>query len=60
MTKVTESFKGLRLNPYGVYLIILPLGIRWALMKYYSKPLGMKKAGGFLQDIYVYDLFLYP
>ena len=28
----TESFKGFRLKPYGFYLVILPLGIRWALI----------------------------
>ena len=28
MASYIESFKGLRLVPYGCYLVILPLGIR--------------------------------
>ena len=43
----TEGFKDLRLHFYGFYLVILPLGIRSALMKYHIKPLG-------------YNLLLYP
>ena len=43
----TESFKGPRVDLYGFYLVILPLVIRSALMKYHIKPLG-------------YDLFLCP
>ena len=43
----TESFKGLPLELYGFYLVILPPGIRSTLMKYHINPLG-------------YDLFLYP
>ena len=35
--------KRLCLDPYGFYLVILPLGIRWALMKYHIKPLVMTK-----------------
>ena len=58
-TMTTESFKGLRLNPYGFYLVILPLGIRWALIKYHIKPLGITKMRGFRRDLYDYDLFLY-
>ena len=33
-----ESFKGLGLDPYGFYLVILPLDISWALIKYHIKP----------------------
>ena len=29
-------------------------------MKYHIKPLAMTKVQGFRQDIYGYDLFLYP
>ena len=47
----TESFKG-----YEFYWVILPLGIRWALMKYHIKPLGMTKT----QDLYGCDLFFIP
>ena len=43
-----ESFKGLRLNPYGFYLIMLPLGIRWAPMRYHIKLSSMKKNRRFL------------
>ena len=39
----TENLRSLRLNRYEFYLVILPLGIRWALMKYHIKPLGMTK-----------------
>ena len=60
MLSNTESFKSLRLNPYGIYLTILALGNRWALMKYRIRLLGMTKAQGFHQDFYGYDLFLYP
>ena len=35
MLRYTESFKGLRLKPDGFYLVMLPLGIRWLLMKYH-------------------------
>ena len=58
LLRPTESFKGLRLNPYGFYLVILPLGIRWALMNYYIITLGMTKSQSFRQDLYGYDLFL--
>ena len=34
----TKSSKGLRIKFYGSYLVILPLGIRWALKKYQIKP----------------------
>ena len=37
----TGSFKGLHLNPYKFYLVILPLGISWTLVKYHIKPLRM-------------------
>ena len=37
MIALTESFKGLGVNPYWFYLVI---GIRWALMKYHIKLLG--------------------
>ena len=56
----TGSFKGLRLNLYRFYLVILPLGIKCAHMKYHIKPLGMTKTQGFSQDLYAYDLFLLP
>ena len=55
-----ESFIGLRLNPDGFYLVILPQCTRWVLMKYHIKPLGMAKTQGFRQNLYGYDLFLYP
>ena len=32
----TESFRGLRLDPDGFYLVLLPLGIRWVLLKYHD------------------------
>ena len=54
----TENLRSLRLNRYEFYLVILPLGIRWALMRYHIKPLGMTKTQGFCQDFYWYDLFL--
>ena len=38
----TEFFLRPRLNPYGFYLVILVLGIRWAIMKYHIKPLDDK------------------
>ena len=52
---LTENLKCFRLNPYGFNLVIIPLGIRWALMKYHTKPLGMAKTRGFRQDLYSYD-----
>ena len=55
-----ESFIDLRLNPDGFYLVILTQCIRWALIKYHIKPLGMAKTQGFRQNFYEYDLFLYP
>ena len=39
---------------------MLPVGIRWVLIKYHIKPLNMKKSEGFLEDLYEYDLILYP
>ena len=51
----TESLKGHRINPYGFYLITLPQGIRWALMRYHIKLLGMTKTQGFRRDLYWYD-----
>ena len=39
----TKSFKALRLDLYRFYLVILPPGIRWALIKCHTKPLGMTK-----------------
>ena len=47
---LTENLKCFRLNPYGFNLVIIPLGIRWALMKYHTKPLDMAKTQGFRQD----------
>ena len=57
----TESFKGLCLNPDGFYLVILPLGSRWVLMKYIN-PLGTTKTLVFHLDlnglIYFYTLII--
>ena len=39
----SESFKGLSLDLYRFYLVTLPLGTRWAFMKYHIKPLSMIK-----------------
>ena len=47
------------LNLYGIYSVILPLGISWAFMKYHIKPLGKTKTKDFRQEFYRYDLFLY-
>ena len=55
-----ETFKVLRPDPYEFYLVILPLGIRWALMKYHINPSDMTKTQDFWQDFYVCDLLLYP
>ena len=54
-----ESLKGLYLNPYGFYLVMLPLGFRRALIKYLIKPLIITKTQGFRQELYEYDLLLY-
>ena len=56
-TVITESFKSLRRNACGFYLVILSLGIRCALKKYLIKPSGKTKAQGFRQYLYGYDLF---
>ena len=53
---ITESFKGLSLSSYRFYLVILPLNIKWALMKYHIKPLGITKTQAFRQDLCEYDL----
>ena len=53
----TESFECLRLNSEEFYLVMLPLEISWALMKYHMKPLGMTKAQDFHQNLY--DLLLH-
>ena len=55
----TESFIGFRLDLYGFYIVILPLGIWRALMKYHIKPLGRTRTQGFRKYLYGYDLFLY-
>ena len=60
MSTLTESFKRFSLDIYGFYIVILLLRIRSALIKYHVKPLGLTKAQGFRQDLYRYDLFLYP
>ena len=52
---IPRTGKGFRVNPYGFNLVIITLGIRWALMKYHTKPLGMAKTQGFRQDLYSYD-----
>ena len=39
----SESFKGLSLDLYRFYLVTLPLGTRWAFVKYHIKPLSMIK-----------------
>ena len=49
-----ESFKGLFLNPYGFYLVILTLGITKALMKFHIKPVRMTKTQGFMGMICFY------
>ena len=48
----TGSFKSPRLDNYGFYLVILPLGIKWAFIL-----LGMTKTQGLPQDAYGYDCF---
>ena len=48
------------LKLYASYLVIIPLGITFALMKHHMEPLDMTKTQGFRQDLYGYDLFLYP
>ena len=53
-------FKRLRLNPNEFYLLILPQGSKWALMKNYVKPLGATKTQGFHQNLQRYNLFLHP
>ena len=55
----TESFKGLRLDPDGFYWVLLPLGIRWALLKYHIKPLGiMKNLRFLLKPSWVWFVFI--
>ena len=51
----TESFKGLCLDLYGFYLVILPLGVSRALMEHGITTFGMAKTQGFLQELYGYD-----
>ena len=54
-----ESFKGLRSDPRGFYLVLLPLGIRWALLKYHIKPLGIMKNLRFLRKpLWVWFVFI--
>ena len=50
------SFKGLRLNLYGFYLVMV---IPPLLMKFHIKPLSLTKTHEFCQDLYGYDLFSY-
>lgn len=54
-----KVFKGLRLDSYGFYLVILLLGIWWAIVKFHIKPLGMTKKQGFRQDFYVFFLAIF-
>ena len=56
----TESFIDFRPDLYGFYIVILPLGIWRALMKYHIKPLGRTRTQAFRKYLYGYDLFLYP
>ena len=42
------------------YLVILPLSIKWAPVKYHINSLGMTKTQGFYEDLYGYDFLLYP
>ena len=49
----TESNKSFRLNIYEFYLVIL-------LPRYHIKSLDMTKTQGFREDLWGYDLFLYP
>ena len=56
--KALRSLKGPRLDLYGFYLVIINLNIRWVLIKYNIKPLGMTKTQGFTQDLYVYVFFI--
>ena len=41
-------------------LVIIPLGIRWGVIKYHFKPLHITKTQGFCQDLYRYNLFFIP
>ena len=50
----TESFKGLCLSSDRFYLVILPLGSKWALIKYYINPLGTTRAKTFMAMICFY------
>ena len=54
-----KVFKGLRLDSYRFYLVILLLGIWWAIVKFHIKPLGMTKKQGFRQDFYVFFLAIF-
>ena len=47
----SESFKGVRLDLYGVFLVKLLLGIRWAEMKYHIKPWDVIEMQGLRQDL---------
>ena len=54
-----KVFKGLCLDSYGFYLVILLLGIWWAIVKFHIKPLGMTKKQGFRKDFYVSFLAIF-
>ena len=58
--KMHWKLKGLCLDLCGICLAKIPLDISLALMKYHIKPLGVTKIQSFPQDLYEYDLFLYP
>ena len=47
----TGSFKGLCLKPFVFYLVILPVGTKWALIKYHTKTLAMTITIGFRQGV---------
>ena len=47
----TGSFKGLCLKPFVFYLVILPVGTKWALIKYHTKTLAMTITIGFRQGL---------
>ena len=56
---ITERVRGFPLNPFWFYLVILALGIRLALIKYHTEPLGTTKTQGFRQDLLrVWFLFI--
>ena len=47
----TGSFKGLCLKPFVFYLVILPVGTKWALIEYHTKAIAMAKTIGFRQGL---------